>query len=39
MSSENEEYIYEIMELAEGGDLSTFHERTMGKGDMFRKLG
>ena len=27
------------MEFAEGGDLSSFMETTIGKGDAFRKLG
>ena len=36
---ENDKYLYEIMHVAEGGDLSTFLEETTGKGDCFRKLG
>jgi hypothetical protein len=31
--------LYEGMRYAEGGDLTSFMEKTIGKGDAFRKLG
>ena len=36
---ESENYIYQAIKLAEGGDLTSFLEKTVGKGDDFRKLG
>ena len=36
---ENNNFIYEMMDIAEGGDLSFFLETTTGKGDKFRRLG
>lgn len=36
---QNDKYVYEGMNLAEGGDLSSFLETTTGKGDAFRRLG
>lgn len=34
-----EKYMYSGMQIAEGGDLTSFLERWRGKGDAFRKLG
>lgn len=36
---ESDLFLYEGMNVANGGDLNSFLEKTTGKGDAFRRLG
>lgn len=35
----DDKYMYEIMKMAEGGDISTFIEGNIRKEEFFKKLG
>ena len=38
-STEDDDFIYHVMEKAEGGDLTTFIEPRTLKAQLFKKLG